>query len=75
MCRVSSRVFECNVRSLTQSLRFWFVVLVNNQVTRALEMGREAIGRNKAMEKRRVLDTWKHVVLGRKVIAVQGMAR
>lgn len=38
-------------------------------------MGREAMGRNTLTKKRRVLDQWKHVVLERKVIAVQGMAR
>lgn len=38
-------------------------------------MGIEAIGRNQKSEKRRVVDTWKHVVLGRKVVTVQRQAR
>lgn len=38
-------------------------------------MGILAIGRNQLADKRRVVETWKHVVLERKVVAVQGMAR
>ena len=45
------------------------------QMARALEMGHEASNRNKLRVKRRVLDQWKHVVLERKIIYVQGKTR
>lgn len=38
-------------------------------------MGVEAIGRNQESDKRRVVDTWKHVVLERKVVTAQRQAR
>ncbi|CAM9264725.1 unnamed protein product, partial [Scytosiphon promiscuus] len=38
-------------------------------------MGVEAIGRNQQADKRRMVETWKRVVLERKVVIVQGKAR
>lgn len=38
-------------------------------------MGIKAIGRNQESDKRRVVDTWKNVVLERKVVTVQRQAR
>ncbi|CBJ30036.1 myosin heavy chain, class XI [Ectocarpus siliculosus] len=51
------------------------LTLTKTKVSRAHEMGILAIGRNQLADKRRVVETWKHLVLERKVVAVQGMAR
>lgn len=45
------------------------------QVSRALEMGIEAIDRHQQADKRRAIETWKHVVLVRKIVTVQRTAR
>ncbi|CAB1112743.1 unnamed protein product [Ectocarpus sp. CCAP 1310/34] len=51
------------------------LTLTKTKVSRAHEMGILAIGRNQLADKRGVVETWKHIVLERKVVAVQGMAR
>ncbi|CAM9121924.1 unnamed protein product [Hapterophycus canaliculatus] len=49
--------------------------LTQKKVARARRMGIEAIGRNQLTDKRRTVETWKNVVLERKVVTVQGRAR
>lgn len=45
------------------------------QIARARLMGMEAVGRNQVADKRRVVETWKKLILERKVVIVQGKAR